>query len=283
MRINCFSLCRKCLFGLSLSFAFKFVFAETVHQDQFKDFVYRAQNPLSDTYSIPLQYTYHGGAIRGGVSVGSLAPIFPISLGDWNLINQMSLNFIGTPGEVTGIEELPQPLPGSGASGLGDLEFTSFLTPSDPGQFIWGIGPTFVFPTDYPSRELGSGKFSVGPALMMLTQPKPWTVGLQIKQIWSVIGSDGRDDVSQMVLQPFINYNLPDNWYLVSDMDMIANWESSDSQRWTVPIGAGIGKLFSIDDSHAINSRLEGYYNVISPDDGPEWSVNFTLQFMFLD
>jgi len=280
-------------FGLLLTSVTYSVYAEeTVSATgyQTEDFVYKAQNPLSPIYSIPLKYTYHGGADNGGVSIGSLQPIIPVSLGNWNMINQLSLNFIGTPGVVNGIAELPEPFPGSGVSGLGDTNFTSLFTPVNSGIFSWGFGPTFVLPTDTlffdtedrRSRELGSGKFSVGPAVMLVTQPKPWTLGLNVKQIWSVFGNDSRHEVSQMVLQPFVNYNLSNGWYMVSDMDMIANWNHDNSQQWTVPVGGGVGKLFTL-GKNAINTRLEGYYNPVRPDQSPEWSANLSLQFLFAD
>ena len=96
-----------------------------------------AQNPLTPMYSLPLKYVYHGDAHRGGVSVGSIQPIFPVVLGkDWNLINQFSLNFIDTPGGVTGIAELPNPYLRKnatefrGATGLADSNLTSLLSPN---------------------------------------------------------------------------------------------------------------------------------------------------------
>ena len=262
---------------------------QTANQsDSIEEFRARAQNPLSPHYSIPLKYVYHGGADNGGVSIGSIQPIIPVSLGSWNMINQLSLNFIGTSGVVHGIAELPEPYVGSGAAGLGDTSFTSLFSPVSSDNFSWGIGPTFVFPTDTlftniedrRSRQLGSGKFSIGPSAMFVTQPKPWTLGLNIKQIWSVLGNDSRSSVSQMVLQPFVNYNLSDGWYLVSDMDMIANWNHNNNQRWTVPVGGGVGKVFTI-GKDAINIRAESYYNPIRPNQAPEWSANVTVQYLF--
>ncbi|WP_411728082.1 hypothetical protein [Methyloglobulus sp.] len=252
-----------------------------------EDWLRAAQNPLIPVLSVPMNYTLHGGADNGDVSIGSLQPIFPISLGDWNMINQLSLNIIGTPGVVEGIAELPEPDPGSGVAGLGDTNFTSLFSPANSGIFNWGIGPTFAFPTDTlfssiedrRSRQLGSGKFSVGPAAMIVYQPGPWTMGFKTKQIWSVLGADSRESVSQLILEPFANYNLGQGWYLTTNMDTIANWNSHSDNRWTVPVGGGMGKLFNL-DSFAINTKLEGYYNVVRPDAAPDWSMNFTLQFM---
>jgi hypothetical protein len=259
-----------------------------INTNSIDDYRARAQNPLSPHYSIPIKYVYHGGAENGSVSIGSIQPIIPVSLGSWNMINQLSLNFIGTPGGVHGIAELPEPYFGSGASGLGDTNFTSLFSPVSSDNFSWGVGPTVVFPSDTlftstedrRSRQLGSGKFSFGPSAMFVTQAKPWTLGLNIKQIWSVFGNDSRNSVSQMELKPFVNYNLPNGWYLVSDTDMVANWNTNNNQGWTVPIGGGVGKLVSI-GKDAINIRAESYYNPIRPDLGSQWSANVTLQYLF--
>ncbi|MDO9168353.1 MAG: hypothetical protein Q7U18_04555 [Methylobacter sp.] len=255
-----------------------------------EDWLRSAQNPLAPVLSVPLTYTHHGGADNGDVSIGSIQPIIPVSLGEWNMINQLSLNFIGTPGVVTGISELPEPFPGSGIAGLADTNFTSLFTPVSSGNIYWGVGPTFVFPTDTllsdtedrRSRELGSGKFSVGPALVFVVQPGPWSIGVKSRQIWSVVGNDSRNDVSQLVVEPFANYNLDEGWYLTTNMDTVANWNSRSDNRWTVPVGGGVGKLFAL-DNYAVNTKLEGYYNAVKPDYAPDWSLNFTLQLMLPD
>lgn len=279
-RKNLMTACLTSLLGMQLALADEY-------PKQAEDWLKAAQNPLIPVFSLPMEYTHHGGAENGDVSIGSLKPIVPVSIGNWNMINQLSLNFMGTPGPVNGIAELPEPYPGDGASGLGDTTLTSLFSPETSGDFRWGIGPAFVFPTDTlfgdtedrRSRQLGSGKFSIGPALMVVTQPGPWTLGFKSKQIWSVLGNDSRESVSQLILEPFANYNVGQGWYLTTDMDTIANWNSHSDNRWTVPVGGGVGKLFNL-DNFAINTKVEGYYNVVRPDAAPEWSANFTVQFM---
>lgn len=277
---NIIKICLVALLGMQIALA-------DDEPKQTEDWLKAAQNPLIPVLSVPLEYTHHGGAENGDVSIGSIKPIIPVSLGDWNIINQLELNFIGTPGVVEGIAELPEPYPGSGVSGLGDTNLTSLFSPANSSDFYWGIGPTFVFPTDtlfgdtedHSARQLGSGKFSIGPAMMVVTQPGPWTLGFKSKQIWSVLGNDSRESVSQLILEPFANYNIGQGWYLTTDMDTIANWNSQSDNRWTVPVGAGVGKLFNL-NKFAVNTKLEGYYNVVRPDLAPDWSMNFTLQFM---
>ena len=72
-----------------------------------------------------------------------------------------------------------------------------------------------------------------------------------------------------MTLQPFLNYNLPDGWYLTTTPLMTANWEATHENRWTVPVGGGIGRIFKIGDQ-SINAQISAYYNVVTPEDtGP--------------
>ena len=77
-----------------------------------------------------------------------------------------------------------------------------------------------------------------------------------------------------------MNYNLPDGWYLVSAPIITANWEASSDDRWVVPVGGGAGKLFKI-GAQPINSSLQAYYNAESPENGPDWSLRFQVQFLF--
>ena len=128
--------------------------------------------------------------------------------------------------------------------------------------------------------QLGSGKWSTGPTAVILVQPKPWTLGLLGRQLWSFAGDSDRNSVSQMLLEPFINYNLEGGWYLISDMIITANWQADSGNQWTVPLGGGFGKMFAI-GSQKMNTKLEAYYNVEKPDGAPDWAFSWTLQFLF--
>ena len=59
-----------------------------------------------------------------------------------------------------------------------------------------------------------------------------------------------------------------------------ANWKAESSQRWTVPVGGGIGKIFHL-GKLPVNTQLSAYYNVVTPDDGSNWQIRFQVQFMF--
>ncbi|NNK94843.1 MAG: hypothetical protein HKP41_10885 [Desulfobacterales bacterium] len=136
-----------------------------------------------------------------------------------------SLPIFDTPGEVTGTPEIPNPFQGAGATGLGDINYSVFLLPAGPGKVIWGFGPSIMM--DTASDDLhGSGKWNLVPTAVALVQPKPWTLGLLGRQLWSFSGDSDRNSISQLLLQLFINYNLDGGWYLISDMIITANWKA---------------------------------------------------------
>jgi len=239
----------------------------------------KAQNPVGAMISLPLKFTFDFGASNGNASFLNIQPVIPVTVGDLNLINRAIIPIIDSPGAIPGTPNIPNPVPGDGAFGLGDINYSLYLSPADPGKVIWGVGPSLTLPTA-TDDQLGSGKWSGGISAVALTQPKPWTLGVIARQLWSFAGDDDRPEVNQFLLEPFVNYNMNDGWYLISDIIIIANWNAESSNRWTVPLGGGVGKIFKIGDQ-AMNTRIEAYYNVIKPDGGPNWSLGFTLQFLF--
>jgi hypothetical protein len=68
---------------------------------------------------------------------------------------------------------------------------------------------------------------------------------------------------------------LPNNWYFVSAPIITANWNRPD-QKWLVPLGGGIGKVYRF-GSNPWAFSLQGYYNVIKPDAAPDWSVRLSV------
>ena len=109
--------------------------------------------------------------------------------------------------------------------------------------------------------------------------PKPWVFGVLARQLWSVAGNGGRKDVSQLLLQPFVNYNLPGGWYLTSSPIVTVNWNATGG-KWSVPIGAGFGKIFSIGDQ-PMNAQMQAFDYVERPRYGPKWAIRLQVQFLF--
>jgi hypothetical protein len=242
-----------------------------------------AQNPVADMISLPFQNnTYFDvGPADDTVNVLNIQPVIPFTVGDWNVITRTIAPVIYVPNSIGGIAEIPEGSPNFNDTtfGLGDINATAFLSPAAPSKVIWGIGPTLTMPTA-TDEALGSEKWSAGPSVVVLTMPDPWVLGVLARNIWSFAGDDDRADVNQLLVQPFVNYNMADGWYLTTSPIITANWEASSDDRWTVPLGGGVGKIFKI-GSQPINASLQSYYNVETPNFGPDWSLRLQIQFLF--
>jgi hypothetical protein len=169
-------------------------------------------------------------------------------------------------------------LAGSNSNGIGDLNPTFFLVPKLPGRWTVGFGPTLVLPTA-SREELGSGQWGMGPAAVAVYTRGPWVAGGLLNQIWSVPGDSDRRSLNQFLLQPFVNYNLANGWYLVSSPIITANWQAS-SDRWLVPVGGGVGRVFQV-GSQPVNASLQAYANLAKPDLFGDVTIRAQIQLLF--
>ncbi|MGE5777793.1 MAG: neuromedin U [Hyphomicrobiales bacterium] len=241
-----------------------------------------AQNPIANMISLPFQNnTFFGvGPDEKTANVLNIQPVYPTSIGDWNIITRTIVPLIYVPDLTAGLPELPSQDREKSEFGLGDINFSAYLSPATSGELIWGIGPSITLDSA-TSRELGSGKYSAGPAAVVVWTPKPWVVGTLVRQLWSFAGDTDRKSVSQLLIQPFVNYNFGEGWYAVSAPIMTANWQAKRSaDTWLVPLGGGFGKIFRI-GSQPMNVNVQGFRMVESPKYGPDWEARFQLQFLF--
>lgn len=249
-------------------------------QDQ-GDLAKAAQNPVAAMISLPFQNnTLFGvGPDDDVANVLNIQPVIPFTVGDWNIINRTIVPVVYLPDVTSGLPELPEGVSGGDSLGLGDINHSIYFSPANSGPVIWGVGPSLSIPTA-TDKKLGTQKRSAGPAAVALAQPGPWVIGSLVRQLWSFAGDSDRQDVSQLLIQPFVNYNMDQGWYLVSSPIVTANWKADSDDTWTVPAGGGFGTIFRIGDQ-PINAQLQGFYNVEHPQFGPEWVMRFQLQFLF--
>ena len=235
------------------------------------DLAKAAQNPVGDLISLPFQnnMNFDVGPADRTQNVLNIQPVWPIALSkNWNFITR------------TIVPVISQPAPGSErTNGLGDINFTGFFSPKQPGKIIWGVGPTLVFPTA-TDDVTGTDKWSAGPSVVVLTMPGQWVIGALVSNVWSFSGDDERADVNSFLMQYFVNYNLPDGWYLTSAPIITANWEAESGEQWTVPFGGGIGRVFRI-GRQPINMQTQVFYNVETPTNGAKWQWRLQVQLLF--
>jgi hypothetical protein len=67
---------------------------------------------------------------------------------------------------------------------------------------------------------------------------------------------------------------------LISDSVITVDWKIKSGDKVTLPLGGGLGRIFKI-GNQPMNARVEAYYNVIHPDNAPNWTIGGTIQFLF--
>jgi hypothetical protein len=225
-------------------------------------------------FALPVELDLDSGASNGDAAILRLMPLysFPVS-NKWKLVNLNLVTLADAPGGRPGQPGNPNPEPGDRVLGIGDLIHASFATPRKSGNLIWGAGAMISIPIASKS-QLGSGKWSGGPAARIAYKTGQWRLGAFGGQQWSFAGDDQRNDVSQLMVRALIHRQLPNNWFFVSAPIITANWNATHDQRWLVPLGGGFGKRFKL-NKYPWAWSMQGYYNVIKPDGAPNWAIRF--------
>jgi len=244
--------------------------AAPAYSDDKSDLAKAAQNPVANMISLPFQdnLNFNVGPEEGTQNVLNIQPVWPFGVNDdWNIITRTIIPIVSQP---------PTSVGGDRTNGLGDTTFTAWLSPAEPGAVIWGAGPAFLIPTS-TSNQLGAGEFGLGPSVLILMMPDPWVIGSLFSNVWSVTGDKS---VNLFTWQVIANFNLADGWYLTSVPIITADWKQEKGNRWTVPLGGGVGKIMKL-GKMPVNGQIQAFYNVVHPDDGPNWSMRFQLQLLF--
>lgn len=235
------------------------------------DLAAASQNPIADLISVPFQNNtnFGVGPFDRTQNVLNIQPVYPIDLSEDLLLVTRTIVPIVTQPDIDG---------GNHIWGLGDINPTFLLVPKTEGNLTWGVGPTFGLPTA-TDPQTGTGKWSVGPAGVFVVNSGPWVYGALASQFWSFAGDSDRPDVNQFVTQPFVNYNLPNGWYLVSSPIITANWNAS-AEKWTLPIGGGFGRVFNI-GRQPVNAQTQFFWNAIAPEGAADFTLRFQLTLLF--
>ena len=249
-----------------------------------EDLVKQTQNPVADLISVPLQnnFNFGTGSKNRTVYVGNIQPVIP--------------------------SQAQRRVERDHAHDHADHQSAVALPRNWQRHRAWRHQPDFLFLTGKARRiDLGRGtdvhfthgdgfrdwqrQVQLGPGGSRADDAGTWVFGALANNQWSVAGW-GKQNVNSFLLQPFVNYNLPDHWYLVSAPIMTANWAAAKGgDVWTVPLGGGFGKLFRLGDvlpleGHAlaklpINTQLQAFGNVAKPDFGSDWQLRFQVQLLF--
>jgi hypothetical protein len=83
-----------------------------------------------------------------------------------------------------------------------------------------------------------------------------------------------------MLVQPFVNYNMAGGWYFVSSPIITADWKANSDQRWVVPLGGGLGRIFRV-GKQPLNTALQAFRHVDHPTRAAGWSLRLQTQLLF--
>ena len=202
--------------------------------------------------------------------------------GDWNVTNISYIEFADYPRAVPG-KPYGNPVPALGAAtGITDL-LSAFLfsKKSDhhsPHHFSYGFAAQFPTASD---DTLGSGQWSLGPAIEYEYHKGRFFAAFVALQLWSVAGESGRAAVNMMMIKPMITYDLAEKWKAVyMPYGISVYWDKKSGQQVYLPLGGGLQRNFLVGSQElAISAQFFKY--VLRPDKGSEYDLRFMLEFDF--
>lgn len=227
-----------------------------------------AANPIASMISIPLQMNFNPGTgdyDRLQMSY-VLEPVVPFKL-------NKKLNMVTR--TIIPIVYQPDNAPSGGTFGLGNTTLSAFIVFPEVGKFVWGIGPAMNIPTA-SAPELGGDAFGIGPTLVALLMPGHWVVGITFNQIWSYKSND----LSSFFAQYFVTHNFKKGWYVNTTPTITGNFKASDGNVWTVPVGAGGGKIVHFPNT-PVKFQLQAYYNALKPEGAADYSIVAQIVVLF--
>ncbi len=233
------------------------------------DLVNQANAPLSSI----LQLRFRNNYIPRFVDKGGRGNIFSIDitmpLPAYRLLPIRHLTLLSAPVAVT----TPDP---HGTTGFGDLRFLDLALLHESNKFLFGVGPSFVFPTA-SERQVGQGKWQVGPAAGFAFLTKRWMMGAIFQNPISFAGDRDRPYANAMLLQPFVTYQIGQGWFVRSQPQMVFDWRT---EAKVLPLDLGVGRTFKI-GRQDVNCYVQPYWNFSNRGHPPQYGINAGISLLF--
>jgi hypothetical protein len=229
------------------------------------------QNPVSSLISVPLQFNFNtGGDLEDRTFFNlNFQPVIPFELTpNWKMIART----------IVPINSFPGP-EGTRYSGVGDIQEQLFITPAKPGGIIWGVGPVLSFPTA-TAAPAETGTWAAGVGAVVVKSTGPFVLGGLISQFWPMSDAGDEPETNLLTMQPFVNYNFGRGWAMSFSPLLTANWDASDGNEWTVPLGVGLVRT-TVFNRRPMNVGVQYYYNVERPDGSAAQQLRFIVVLLY--
>ncbi len=162
--------------------------------------------------------------------------------------------------------------------GLTDILIQGFLITPTAGRWTAAFGTQVIFPTA-AKAQMGTGKFQLVPSGVVKYDvgdwiPGAWTALLVRHAVDVGEAQANRPSVNQTIVQPFLNFDLPREWFLTFSPEMRYDWQRTD---WYIPFNLEVGTMVT----RRIMMSIE--YNVAITKDLPlsKQDVEFRVGYFF--
>jgi hypothetical protein len=233
-------------------------------------------NPTSDLWQVSMSFNtlefFDGDVNTGDPKLGSgfnLQPVMPFPLygegkEQWKLITRPIIPIVFNQPTPNGFDSFKN------RGGIGDIQLPLIVNPpvSLLGNFIFGAGPVFEFPSS-TDDTLGNQQFAVGPAVVFGYHNKFLTAAVFPNYFFGYADRSDRKSAtrttSKMSMLYALNFNLPHAWQIGFNPTISYNDKALKGNKWTVPVGLYGGKTIKI-GAFPVNIKLGLEYSVVSPD-----------------
>ena len=250
---------------------------DTVGKASEDDIAKESENPIGNLTVLPFQnlINFGVGPHHGTQNILEFEPVVPIHLNqDWNLINRAVIPVVWNP-DLSPFPSVPQ--------AFAPVDYSAFLSPRNPvNGWTVGAGPIVQIPTA-SSPTVGSSVWGLGPTAVVVKTTEHVVAGVLTNQVWSLGGVNsgpGGRRYSTFLLEPFVDYNFGNGWFVFSDPIITANWETRGT-KWTVPVGAGVGRIIKVGGKLPVKLSISGFYNVVTPQFGARWQLATEVAVIF--
>lgn len=125
---------------------------------------------------------------------------------------------------------------------MGDSLFQILAGSPAYDRWTYGFGVKFIFPTAGNHLQIGQGKYQVLPTVALKYDLNEWSAGSYtgfiFRHAFDIAGYKSAPYISQTYIQPTININLNERWFVNSSPEMIYNWRT---KAWFIPFDLMVG------------------------------------------